>query len=289
MIASLLVSYHDNPLIGGHFAVIRTLKKIQQQFWWSNMKQSVIDHIKSCMVCQAYNISQEKRSGFLHPVRPSDGPNALLEKDFCGPFPTTPQYNKYVVCLTDYFTKFVTAIPLTVCSAQVTAEAIFKDYICLYGVLKAIASDQGSSFKNQLMISFSQLVGYHHILCTPYHPQANGQVERINSTFVTQIAKLTDPYLPTDHPPTAFTFSRPNDYFHQLIRNLEHYHEAVKENILQQQQRSKTGYDHHRQNPEYGLDTTVLTRIFTTRSKLDPKFSVHPKVIIKKSSSTLLG
>ncbi|CAF4373249.1 unnamed protein product [Rotaria sp. Silwood2] len=117
MITSLLVSYHDNPLIGGHFAVRRTLNKIQQQFWWPNMKQSVIDHIKSCVVCQAYNVSREKRPGFLHPVPPPDGPNQLIGMDFCGPFPTTPQDNKYVLCLTDYFTKFVTAIPLPVCSA----------------------------------------------------------------------------------------------------------------------------------------------------------------------------
>ncbi|CAF3235826.1 unnamed protein product [Rotaria sp. Silwood2] len=181
-------------------------------------------------------------------------------------------------------------------------------------------SDQGSSFKNQLMLSLSQLIGYHHILCTPYHPQSNGQVERFNGTFVTQIAKLTDressnwdeylypiifayntgihsttnisPFeltfgrpanLPTDHPPRAFTFSKPNDYFHQLVRNLKHYHAAVKENILHQQQRSKIRYNYHRQNPEYYLGTAVLTRIFTTRSKLDPKFSVDPKVIIKEA------
>ncbi|CAF4687360.1 unnamed protein product, partial [Rotaria sp. Silwood2] len=90
MITSLLVSYHDNPLIGGHFAVRRTLNKIQQQFWWPNMKQSVIDHIKFCVVCQAYNVSREKRPGFLHPVPPPDGPNQLIGMDFCGPFPTTP-------------------------------------------------------------------------------------------------------------------------------------------------------------------------------------------------------
>jgi transposase InsO family protein len=320
MIKSLLNSYHDNPLIGGHFAVRRTLNKIKQRFWWPDMKQSVIDHIRSCIVCQAYNTSRQKRPGFLHPIPPPDGPNQLLGVDFCGPFPKTPQNNRYVLCLTDYFTKFVIAIALPTCSASTTAEAIFKDYICRYGVPKAIISDQGTSFKNQLMQSLSQLLGYHHILCTPYHPQSNGQVERFNATFVTQLAKLTnsesnnwDSYLypvvfayntgthsttnfspfeltfgrqanlPIDNPPTTFTFSKPNDYFHQLLRNLKYYHAAVKENILQQHQRSKIRYDYHRHNPEYALGTTVLTRIFTTRSKLDPKFSVDPKIIVNKA------
>jgi hypothetical protein len=56
----------------------------------------------------------------------------------------------------------------------------------------------------------------------------------------------------------------------------------MKQNILKQQQRSKIRYDHHRQNPEYDLGTTVLIRIFTNRSKLDPKFFVEPKIIVDK-------
>ncbi|CAF3405307.1 unnamed protein product [Rotaria socialis] len=318
MIKSLLVSYHDNPFIGGHFAIRRTLHKLQQQYWWPNIKQSVIDHIKSCIVCQAYNTSRQKRPGFLHPVRPPDGANELLGIDFCGPFPPTPTDNKYVLCLTDYYTKFVTAIPLPTCSAQVTAEAIFKEHICRFGVPKAIISDQGTSFKNQLMLSFAQLLGYHHIFCTPYHPQSNGQVERFNSTFVNQLAKLTDqehnnwdeylypivfayntgvhsttnftPFeltfgraanLPTDRP-TTFTFSHPHDYLDQLVRNLKYYRTTVRQNIQQQHAQSKARYDRRRTDPQYDLGTMVLTRIFTSRSKLDPRFSLDPKIIVNR-------
>ncbi|CAF1077212.1 unnamed protein product [Rotaria sp. Silwood1] len=222
------------------------------------MKTSIINYIKSCVVCQAYNIGRQKNPGFLQPITPPDGPNQLIGTDFCGPFPTTPQDNRYVLCLTDYYTKFVTAVALPTCSASVTANAIFKEFICHYGVPKAIITDQGTSFKNQLMQSISKLIGYHHIFCTPYHPQSNGQVERFNATFVTQLAKLTDdelnnweeylcsiifayntgvhsttnmtpfkltfgrkPNLPIDNPPTSFTFHHPNDYFEQLVRNLE--------------------------------------------------------------------
>lgn len=319
MINPLLVSYHNNPLIGGHFAIHRTLSKIKQSYWWPNLKQSVINHIKSCLVCQAYNINRQKRPGYLCPTSPPDGPNQLIGIDFCGPFPITPHDNKYVLCLTDYFTKFVTALPLPTCSAQDTAEAIFKHYICIFGIPKAIITDQGTSFKNQLLSSFSELFGYHHILCTPYHPQSNGQVERFNGTFVAQIAKLTDrehnnwddylhaivfayntgihsstkisPYeltfgraanLPPDHPPTAFTFPHSHDYHHQLIRNLQYIHTTARDNIIHQQQQSKIRYDRRRNDPHYKLNDIVLTRIFTNRSKLDPRFSLSPKTIIQQ-------
>ncbi|CAF1521262.1 unnamed protein product [Rotaria sp. Silwood1] len=291
MINKLLVSYHDNPLIGGHFGVRRTLDKIRQPYWWPDMKTSIINYIKSCVVCQAYNSGRQKNPGFLQPITPPDGPNQLIGIDFS----------------------------LPTCSAPVTANAIFKEFICHYGVPKAIITDQGISFKNQLMQSISKLISYHHIFCTLYHPQSNGQVERFNATFVTQLAKLTDdelnnwdeylcliifayntgvhsttnmtpfeltfgrkPNLPIDNPPTSFTFHHPNDYFEQLVRNLEYFRGTVKQNILRQQQQSKICYNRHRKNPEYNIGTNVLTRIFTNRSKLDPKFSISPKVIIQK-------
>ena len=81
--------------------------------------------------------------------------------DFCGLFPTTPQNNRYVLCITDYFTKFVTAIPLSTCSASITAEAFFKEHIYRCGKPKSTISDQGQSLKNQLMHSISQLLGFH--------------------------------------------------------------------------------------------------------------------------------
>ena len=148
MVKPLLVSFHDNPLIGGHFAVRRTLLKIQQQFWWPSMKDSIADHIQSCLPCQAFNVDRKKRPGFLNPIEPPEGPNLLLGIDYCGPFPATPDGNRCVLCLTDCFTKFVNAIALPVCTAAATADAVFKEHVCRYGVPNTIISDQGTSFNN---------------------------------------------------------------------------------------------------------------------------------------------
>ncbi|CAF5083248.1 unnamed protein product, partial [Rotaria socialis] len=78
------------------------------------------------------------------------------------------------------------------CTAQTTAQTIFTEYICRYGVPMSILTDQGTHFKNQLMEPMARLIGYNHILSTVYHPQTNGMVERFNATFVPQLAKLQD-------------------------------------------------------------------------------------------------
>lgn len=283
------------------------------------MKKSVVKHIRSCIACQAFNVSRQKPPGFLNPTTIPEGPNQLLAMDFCGPFPTTPQSNRYVLCLTDYFTKFIVAVALPNCTAITTAAAIFNDYICRFGVPRTIISDRGTSFKNELMNSLSKLLGYNHIFCTAYRPQSNGAVERFNSTFVTQLAKLTDrelnnwdsylnpiifaynagvhastsfspfeltfgrkPNLPTDLYPTSFTFEHHHDYLRQLILNLEYYHRTAKEIMLKQQKITKNRYDLRRTNPHYEPGATVLTRVFTNRSKLDPRYSTTPKIIIRQ-------
>ncbi|CAF1423056.1 unnamed protein product [Rotaria sordida] len=317
MIKSLLYACHNDPMTGGHFSLDRTYHKIKNLYWWSKMKLSIFQHIKSCLACQQYNVGRQKRHGQLNPIPPREGPFLLIGIDYCGPLKTTPRENQYVLVINDYFTRHIIAIALPNCTAETTAQALFNEYFCKYGIPSTILSDQGPHFQNQLMQNIRKLIGYNHIYSTPYHPQTNGVVERFNSTFIPQISKLQDtednnwdeylqavvfaynsgvhkttkyspyelvygrpPRLPISTRPPYFSFSKPNDYFNQLQKTLRIYHQAAKQNILRQQQDNKYRYDKNRPDPHYKLGDKVLTRIYGLRGKLDPKFSPIPKVII---------
>ncbi len=102
------------------------------------MKQSITQYIKSCLPCQQYNVSRVKKPGHLCPIEISEGPFQMIGIDFCGPFKCTPHGNQYVLCITYYFTRWVNAFALLNCSAQV----IFDEYICRYGVPLFLLSDQ---------------------------------------------------------------------------------------------------------------------------------------------------
>ncbi|CAF1500829.1 unnamed protein product, partial [Rotaria sordida] len=215
----------------------------------------------------------QKKPGQLRPISPPEGPFTLIGIDYCGPFKRTPRENQYVLVITDYFTRYVTALALPNCTAELTAQTLFNEYFCKYGIPVTILSDQGPHFRNQLMDNIQKFIGYNHIYSTTYHPQTNGIVERFNGTFVPQISKLQDtqhnnwdeylpavvfayntgihkttkyspyellygrlPRLPIDPQPTHFTFNRPHNYFEQLKKTLRIYHQSAKHNIVQQQQ-----------------------------------------------------
>ena len=317
MILSLLQACHNDPMTGAHFATDRTYHKIKSQYWWPNMKGAIKHYIKNCSLCQQYNIGRHKKHGHLRPIQPPEGPFLLIGIDYCGPFKRTPRENQYVLVITDYFTRHVTALALPNCTAETTAQALFNEYFCKYGIPAVILSDQGSHFQNQLMENIQRLIGYNHIYSTPYHPQTNAIVERFNSTFVPQISKLQDeqsnnwdeylqavvfayntgvhrttmysPYellygrparLPIDPQPSRFSLRKPSDYFEQLRKTLRIFHNSAKQRISLQQKSNKDRYDHNRLDPHYKVGDSVLTRIHGLRGKLDPKFSSTPHTVV---------
>ena len=318
LVESLLVATHDDPLIGAHFSFERTYQKLRYYYWWPKMKQCIRRHIKSCILCQGYNKSRYKKPGQLHSFPPPEGPFQIIGIDFCGPLPQTPRDNKYVLVVTDYFTRHITAIPLPSCTAAKTAESLFNNFFCLFGIPQLIVSDQGSHFKNQLMTNISQLIGYNHIYTTPYHPQSNGIVERFNGTFIPQLSKLQDketnnwdeflsaivfayntgihkstrfspyelvfgrpPRLPIHPQLSHFSFSTPNDYFLQLQQSLKYFHHFARSNNQRQHERNKTYYNTNRSDPHYRIGDRVLMRVHGLKGKLDPPFSTVPQIIVE--------
>ncbi|CAF1329608.1 unnamed protein product [Rotaria sordida] len=275
-------------------------KKLKNKFWWPNMKQSIIQHIQSCLPCQQHNISRTKKPGRLNPIPTPEELFQLIDIDYCGPFQPTPR-------------------ALSDCSAQTTAQRLFNNYICPYGVPLAILSDQGTHFKNQLMESIAKLIGYNHIFSSVYHPQSNEMIERFNATFVPQIVKLQDlennnwdeflspvvfayntsihattnysPFqlqfgrescLPTDEPSSSFTFNKPNDYYVQLKKNLLIIQQHARDNIIRRQRQYKINYDKQCPDPHYEINGPALIKIHGIKKKLEPKYSITPKIILRK-------
>ena len=61
-----------------------------------------------------------------------------------------------------------------------------------FGLPDKILHDQGGEFENDLFKELAKLCGVKRIRTTPYHPQTNGKVERMNQTIISMLLTLPD-------------------------------------------------------------------------------------------------
>lgn len=105
--------------------------------------------IQSCPKCQFFR-RIKTQAPELHPIR-AKGRWDVLGIDLVGPFKETQQKNKYIITVTDLFTKWVVAYPLQDKSGPSVARAIVK-MIYTYGPPLSIITDQGREFVNEVNI-----------------------------------------------------------------------------------------------------------------------------------------
>ena len=106
--------------------------------------------------------------------------NSMLSGiDFMGPF--LPSKGKeYVLVAVDYVSKWVEAIPIRTNDYRVVNKFIASKIFSRFSCPRAIISDNGSHFTNSHFRSLVRKYGVHHRVTTPYHPQANDQVQVSN-------------------------------------------------------------------------------------------------------------
>ena len=108
-------------------------------------------------------------------------PFERLSIDFKGPLPSSSR-NKYILTVIDEYSRFPFAFPCSDVSAATVIRCLTQLF-CIFGMAGRIHSDRGSAFMSQEVKTFLQSKGVATSRTTPYNPQGNGQVERLNGTL----------------------------------------------------------------------------------------------------------
>ncbi|KAL6419073.1 hypothetical protein ACFW04_011595 [Cataglyphis niger] len=142
------------------------------------MKAEVQSFIQNCRPCQLKKLVRVKTK---QPMVLTDTPDSAFDKvsmDIMGPLPTTRSGNSYILTIQDLLSKYSLAVPLKHARAIDVADAFTNEFICTFGVPKAILTDQGSHFLNSLMWNVARKFKIRRFRTTAYRPQSNGSVER---------------------------------------------------------------------------------------------------------------
>ena len=89
--------------------------------------------------------------------------------------------------------KWVEAIPIWTNGHREVLRFVTRCIFVRYGCPRAIISDRGSHFNSAHFKALLKKYEVHHRVTTPYHPQANGQVEVSNIEVKSIIKKIIRP------------------------------------------------------------------------------------------------
>ena len=156
------------------------LELIKQNYWCPGIKEGIKKYIQGCFKCQQNKVQHQKKAGELYPLEIPQGPQQEISINIIGPLPKSNGKDAIVV-IVNRFTKI---IRLKATTTNVFSEEIVKIYWDeiwkIHGVPRKILSDREPQFASRFMEEFTKVLGTTRQLSIVYHPQTDGQTERIN-------------------------------------------------------------------------------------------------------------
>ena len=190
LVPEVLEMVHDNPA-SGHFGNGKTLARIRQRFYWPGVHNDVDSWVSGCEVCQKRKNPKQKHRQQMQEWLFSDVFHCV-SVDILGPLPESSSETsvyRYILMIGDNFSRWFEAVPLINIKASTVCTAFMDSWVSRYGVPEYIHSDNGVQFTSKLFQDMCSRLQIHASRSTPYHPQGNAKVERINRTLEDGLAK----------------------------------------------------------------------------------------------------
>ncbi|RVW59010.1 Transposon Tf2-2 polyprotein [Vitis vinifera] len=180
-------------------------KDLRQNYWWSGMKRDIAQFVAQCLVCQQVKAEHQRPAGSLQPL-------------------AIPEWKWEHITM-----DFVIGLPRTL-----------GEIVRMHGVPVSIVSDRDPRFTSRFWHSLQKALGTKLSFSTAFHPQTDGQSERLT---VEKVA-------------------------------------LIKERLKAAQSRHKSYADHRRRDLEFEVGDHVFLKVspmksvmrFGRKGKLSPRF-----------------
>lgn len=170
---------HDS-ILAGHPGANRTRELIYQRYWWPRITHDTKRYVSGCETCQRTKARNQKKAAPLNPNQIPEAPWKVISVDLIGPLPEAQGFDAILV-IVDRFSKMIKVIPTHTTVTSEGVARIFRDHVFkLHGTPQKVISDRGSTFVSHFMRDLYKLLSIEANPSTAYHPQTDGQTERIN-------------------------------------------------------------------------------------------------------------
>jgi hypothetical protein len=177
----ILKAIHDTPL-GGHLGEKRCLHTLRRlPVFWYEMKSDLKYHCRMCDQCFRCKAPNRRWKAPMRKYTVGE-PLQRMAIDVAGPFHVTDDKNQYIVVAMDYFTKWACLAAVPKHDARICAKVLVEEVFCKIGIPAEIHSDQGREFISELFVECCNIFQVNKTRTTPWRPQSDGMVERLNRT-----------------------------------------------------------------------------------------------------------
>jgi len=192
----LVKSVHANPL-AGHYGVSKTLKLLEELYYWPGMKKSVEDYVQTCDSCQRVKFERQKPRGLLSPLPIPARRWESVSLDFVTDLPVTPAPHRYdsIVVFVDRLSKMVHLAP---CKKTITAPEVAtimeREVFRLHGLPTNLVSDRDVRFTSAVWAELCKRLKIARNMSSALHPQTDGQTEKANQVMEDTLRHFVGPF-----------------------------------------------------------------------------------------------
>ncbi|WVZ50951.1 hypothetical protein U9M48_002152 [Paspalum notatum var. saurae] len=284
----------------GSTKMYQDLKKL---FWWRRMKRDIAAFVAQCDTCNQIKDEKQRPAGLLKPLDIPMWKWKKISMDFIVGLSRTPKGNDSIWVIVDRLTKSAHFIPVKAThNAPKLAELYIQNVLRLHGVPISIISDRGPQFTAEFWKSLHEALGTKLDYSTAYHPQTDGQTERVNQLLEDLLRACVLTYGSNWEDSLPFSeFSCNNSYqasievspfqalYGRQCRTLLMWEEAEnvakdRENLQIAQSQQKSYADKRRRELTFEVGEFVHVKVsplFHRRDKLAPRY-IGPYKIKRK-------
>lgn len=148
--------------------------------------------VKACDKCQRFQGKEQLKSLPLKPIT-AVGPFQQWGLDFIGErHPQSSNQHRWILVATDYFTKWIEAIPTRNATHKVIIDFLYNNIFSRFGYPRKLITDNVAAFNDEHLMDLCEELGIILAHSTSYYPQGNGLAESSNKSLSRIIKKLLE-------------------------------------------------------------------------------------------------
>jgi RNase H-like domain found in reverse transcriptase/Reverse transcriptase (RNA-dependent DNA polymerase)/Integrase zinc binding domain/Chromo (CHRromatin Organisation MOdifier) domain len=173
----------------GHQGISRTFDRVSKDYYFPKMRNTVEKVVTECDICNRAKTSRHAPYGLLQPLAVPKKAWTSISMDFITKLPVSKEPMTgttfdAIWVVVDRLTKYGYFVPYKESSSARELVYMFtRIVISQHGLPEEIISDRDKLFVSKFWKTMMNFMGTHHKTSTAYHPQTDGQTERLNQTL----------------------------------------------------------------------------------------------------------